>query len=192
MGEIRTYTGKMFDPLAPEVERIDIVDIAHALSMLCRGNGHMKHFYSVGQHSVNCMMEARARKYSKRVQLGCLLHDASEAYLSDVTRPVKAALPEYLKIEKPLQEAIWNKWLEPSLTEEERKQVFEIDDAMLWHEFIPLMGARLSEEEPMLAAEPVLDFMGFQETEQRFLSLFRMLTGVSNSNFAHAKPEHFL
>lgn len=77
------------------------------------------------------------------MQLGCLLHDASEAYLSDVTRPVKAALTEYLKIEVPLQEAIWDKWLSPSLTADEQKLVFEIDDTMLWHEFIPLMGARL-------------------------------------------------
>ena len=169
MGEIKTYTGIMFDPIIPEAEKIDIVDIAHALSMLCRGNGHMKHFYSVGQHSINCMMEARAREYSQRVQLGCLLHDASEAYLSDVTRPVKAVLREYLKIEASLQDAIWAKWLSPSLTEEEQKLVFAIDDEMLWHEFIPLMGARLSEEEPVLQSEPVLDFMGFQETEHRFL-----------------------
>lgn len=183
MGEIKTYTGIMFDPIMPEAEKIEIVDIAHALSMLCRGNGHMKHFYSVGQHSINCMMEAKARGYSRRVQLGCLLHDASEAYLSDVTRPVKAALPEYLKIEAPLQNAIWDKWLSPSLTAEEQKLVFEIDDAMLWHEFIPLMGARLSEEEPVLESEPVLDFMGFQETEQRFLSLFHMLVGDQKTYF---------
>ena len=183
MGEIKTYTGIMFDPIVPEAEKIDIVDIAHALSMLCRGNGHMKHFYSVGQHSINCMMEAKARGYSQRVQLGCLLHDASEAYLSDVTRPVKAALPEYLKIEAPLQNAIWAKWLSPSLTAEEEKLVFEIDDAMLWHEFIPLMGARLSEEEPVLQSEPILDFMGFQETEQRFLSLFYMLVGDQKTYF---------
>ena len=100
-----------------------------------------------------------------------------------MTRPVKAVLPEYLKIEKPLQEAIWNKWLEPSLTEEERKQVFEIDDAMLWHEFIPLMGSRLSEKEPTLTAKPILDFMGFEETERRFLSLFRMLIGEGKTFF---------
>ena len=70
MGEIKTYTGIMFDPIVPESEKIDIVDIAHALSMLCRGNGHMKHFYSVGQHSVNCMMEAlrHLRKSARLLQ----------------------------------------------------------------------------------------------------------------------------
>ncbi len=183
MGEIKTYSGKMFDPVLPETDKIDIIDIAHALSMLCRGNGHMKHFYSVGQHSINCMMEAKARGYSVRVQLGCLLHDASEAYLSDVTRPVKAALPEYLQIEEPLQNMIWNKWLTPALTQEEKTQIFDIDDSILWYEFIPLMGARLSDIEPILQSEPVLEFMGFQKTEQRFLSLFHALTGSEKTFF---------
>ena len=47
MSEITTYTGKLFDPTNPNIDGIDIVDIAHALSLLCRGNGHVKHFYSV-------------------------------------------------------------------------------------------------------------------------------------------------
>ena len=51
MSEIMTYTKKMFDPLQPNAELIDIEDIAHALSMLCRANGHFRSFYSVGQHS---------------------------------------------------------------------------------------------------------------------------------------------
>lgn len=129
MSSIKTYTGVMFDPLNPNLELIDILDIAHALSMLCRANGHFRSFYSVGQHCINCMKEAAARGYSERVQLACLLHDASEAYLSDVTRPVKQELPKYLEIEKPLQDAIWLKYLGNPLSREEYAQVFEIDDA---------------------------------------------------------------
>lgn len=53
----------------------------------------------MGQHCINCAREAKARGYSERVQLACLLHDASEAYLSNVTRPVKRELPKYLEIE---------------------------------------------------------------------------------------------
>ena len=75
MSSIKTYTGVMFDPVHPEAERIDILDIAHALSMLCRANGHFRSFYSVGQHCINCAREAKARGYSERVQLACLLHD---------------------------------------------------------------------------------------------------------------------
>ena len=175
MSNIKTYTGVMFDPVHPEAERIDILDIAHALSMLCRANGHFRSFYSVGQHCINCAREAKARGYSERVQLACLLHDASEAYLSDVTRPVKQELPKYLEIEKPLQEAIWRKYLGSKLTEEEKVQVFDVDDAMLFYEFKELMGTRLVEEEPELKSEPEFEFKGFEETAERFLRVYREL-----------------
>lgn len=176
MSAITTYTGTMVDPLNPKPDQIDSRDIAHALSMLCRANGHFKTFYSVGQHCVNCMQEAAARGYSRKVQLACLLHDASEAYLSDVTRPVKQELPQYLKIEKPLQEAIWNKYLPEPMTPEERKQVQEIDDAMLYHEFLALMDTRLAAAEPVLQAKPEFDFVGFSYWETRYLQSLSLLT----------------
>ena len=158
MSCIKTYSGIMFDPLCPDTELISIVDIAHALSMLCRANGHFKSFYSVGQHSINCMQEAKARGYSRKIQLACLLHDASEAYLSDVTRPVKQELPKYLEIEEPLQEAIWRKYLGAELTEEEKVRVFEIDDAMLYYKFKALMDTRLAAKEPELRSKPEFRF----------------------------------
>ena len=176
VSEILTYTKKMFDPLHPKVELIDIEDIAHSLSMLCRANGHFKTFYSVSQHSINCMKEAVARGYSERIQLACLLHDASEAYLADVTRPVKAELPKYKEIEAPLQEAIWNKWLGEPLSEEDRKQVFAIDDAILAHEFLHLMDTPLVEQTPEIFSVPEFSFTGFAQCEQEFLRLFRQLT----------------
>ncbi|MBR4289382.1 MAG: DUF429 domain-containing protein, partial [Oscillospiraceae bacterium] len=176
MSCIKTYTGVMFDPLNPDPDLIDIVDIAHALNMLCRANGHFRSFYSVGQHSINCMREAKERGYSEKLQLACLLHDASEAYLSDVTRPVKKELPKYLEIEKPLQDVIWAKYLEEPLTQEEHDHVFEIDDAILYHEFVALMDARLSDEEPTLSSMPEFTFTGFEQCEKEFLRLYRRLT----------------
>lgn len=178
MSEIMTYTRIMFDPIHPNEDLIGIEDIAHALSMLCRANGHIKTFYSVAQHSINCMQEAKARGYSERIQLACLLHDASEAYLSDITRPVKGELPRYKEIEAPLQEAVWNKWLGKPLTEEERKQVFDMDDAILAHEFLTLMDARIVEEIPVLQSVPEFTFHGFEVCEQAFLRLFRQLTAL--------------
>ncbi len=176
MGAIKTHSGIMFDPLAPDQEFIKIEDIAHALSMLCRANGHFKSFYSVGQHCINCAAEAAARGYSRRVQLGCLLHDGSEAYLSDVTRPVKEVLPVYLEIEEPLQAAVWNKWIPEPLTQEEIRLIFEIDDAMLLNEFMILMDTALAEQIPALAGQARFDFPGFRETEEEYLALFRELT----------------
>ena len=64
MSYITTYTGKHFDPIQPEPGLFDLTDISHALSLLCRGNGHMKHFYSVAQHSIACAEEAKARGYA--------------------------------------------------------------------------------------------------------------------------------
>lgn len=176
MSRIMTCSHKMFDPLNPETELIDIGDIAHALSMLCRANGHFKRFYSVGMHSVNCAREAIARGYSRKVQLACLLHDGSEAYLSDVTRPVKQEIPRYKEIEEPLQAVIWNKFLGEPLTEEEERLVFLIDDDILENEFPALMDAKLKETVPALATPAQFEFESFQKTEQEFLALFRQLT----------------
>ena len=129
----------------------------------------------MGQHCINCCNEAAARGYSRRVQLACLLHDGSEAYLSDVTRPVKQELPQYKLIEEPLQDAIWLKYLGAPLTEEENRQVFAIDDDILWHEFVQLMGAALSDTEPALSSKPIYDFMGFDSCRDEYLRLFREL-----------------
>jgi len=172
---ITTYRGICMDPLDATPDQIDEQDIAHALSLLCRANGHFPHFYSVAQHSLNCMREAVVRGYSTRVQLGCLLHDASEAYLSDITRPIKPHLTGYFEIEEKLQEQIFNKWITPALTEEERKLIFEIDDAMLYHEFFKLTGKALFETAPTLTSSPTLCFVDFGEIENKFLtSLYRL------------------
>lgn len=176
MSAIKTYTGIMFDPLEPNMDLIRIEDIAHALAMLCRANGHFKSFYSVGQHCINCAEEAAARGYSARVQLGCLLHDGSEAYLSDVTRPVKKALPKYLEIEEPLQNTIWNKWLKDSFAAEEIEQIFMIDDIMLLNEFMALMDTALADDIPALQSNAQFVFSGFKETEEEYLSKFKVLS----------------
>ena len=165
----------MFDPIHPDPTLIDIRDIAHALTFLCRANGHFQIFHSVAQHSLECCAEAKARGCSKKIQLACLLHDGSEAYLSDVTRPVKAVIPVYLEYEAPLQQAIWDKWLQP-LTEEEYRTVFQIDDELLYHEFFTHTGMRLGEKEPKLLSEPTFAFEEFPKVEQSFLDAFYELT----------------
>lgn len=176
MSRILTFTKKMFDPLAPEAELIDERDIAHALSLLCRANGHFPTFHSVAQHSLECREEAKARGLSKRLQLACLLHDGSEAYLSDVTRPVKAHMPLYLEMEAPLQEAIWNKFLGEPLTQEERDVVFGIDDALLYHEFFTHTGYAVADTVPQIETAPSFAFVPFAEVEQAFLDAFYELT----------------
>lgn len=87
MGWIQTYTGKHFDPERCGRDDIAILDIAHALSNLCRFNGHCRTFYSVAQHSVLV-----SRIMPEALALEGLLHDAAEAYLGDITRPIKSQL----------------------------------------------------------------------------------------------------
>lgn len=101
MSWIQTFTGKRFDPLAPNPADLDVVDIAHALSLLCRFNGHCRVFYSVAEH---CLRVARI--LPAELALWGLLHDAAEAYLSDVPRPIKAELPAFGQIEDRLLERI--------------------------------------------------------------------------------------
>ena len=103
---ITTYTGQHFEPTNPDPELIRIEDIAHALSMICRGNGHVKTFWSVGQHCICCAREAAARGLSNRMVLACLLHDASECYMSDVPTPFKNELPEYQEQEEDIRNSV--------------------------------------------------------------------------------------
>lgn len=172
---IKTYSGIYFNPLQIKTEHIAIEDIAHSLSLQCRGGGHIRRFFSVGQHSINCAREAFHRGYSHRVQLACLLHDASEAYLSDITRPVKRQLKEYMEIEEVVQGTVWEAHFQEPLNGEEREQVQEIDEVMLYHELFHLLEEQLEVEEPPLFGELDLDTRHFEEVEEHFLQLYKVL-----------------
>ncbi len=172
MSYITTFNKILFDPINASSDDILIEDIAHSLSMLCRANGHMPTFYSVGQHSINCMNEAKARGYSRKIQFACLLHDASEAYLSDVIRPVKCLLPQYLPIEEKLQKQIWDKWLPEKLSDEEYRLVFEIDDAILYHEFLNIAYREVFDTAPEIMSQPNFEFKGFDYTKKQMLDAF--------------------
>lgn len=170
---ITTFRKIHFKPLEPDMEQINIEDIAHALSLMTRANGHFPEFYSVGQHCNACYEEAKARGYSAKVALACLLHDASEAYLADITRPVKKALSEYLVIEKKLQDSIYERFLSVPLTEEECRQIAEVDDSLLFYEFDYFMGEKLLSYVPRLFSKPVFATEPFKQTEMEYLSDFR-------------------
>ena len=96
---IRTLSGKKFWPLNPRPEDVDITDIANALSLMCRYNGHLPYLYSVGQHSLNVY-------YRSEKNIWGLLHDATEAYLPDVPKPIKAQMPYFTEIEWRLHTVI--------------------------------------------------------------------------------------
>lgn len=172
MSYITTHTGKHFDPTKPDMSLVDIRDIAHALSLTCRGNGHVKTFFSVGQHCINCAMEAKARGYSNRVILACLIHDASEAYMSDLPRPFKRTLPEYMAAEDKLLDFIYEKFLGSKLTAEEQAFVKEIDNALLYYDLRELLNEVSQEPAPKLHIELNYDFVPFEQVEQTYLELY--------------------
>ena len=97
----QTYGGQVFTPLQPIEEDIYIVDIAHALSNICRFGGHCEQFYSVAQHSVFV-----SNVCNPRDALWGLLHDAAEAYIGDIITPIKQKITEFKKIENGILAAI--------------------------------------------------------------------------------------
>lgn len=174
---ITTYKKVHFTPLNPCREDILIEDIAHALSLMSRANGHFPTFHSVAQHCIECCEEALARGFGTRVALACLLHDASEAYLADITRPVKKHLPRYRSIEEGLLNAVFDKYL-GGITSEEQKLVKLMDDTLLYYEFYHFMGEELLEKPPITRI-PDFTELPFKTVEKRYLQLFEELYSQS-------------
>ncbi|TLX65102.1 phosphohydrolase [Stutzerimonas nosocomialis] len=102
MSWILTYSGVRFDLRMPTAAMIRPIDIAHALSHVARFNGHTAVHYSVAQHSllVCDLVQDPALK------LQALLHDATEAYVGDMVRPLKEVLPEYRQVEARIWQAV--------------------------------------------------------------------------------------
>jgi hypothetical protein len=125
-----TYTGKVYWPADPSADDVCIEDIAHGLSMLCRYCGQCQFFYSVAEHSVYV-----SRLVPQRLALEGLLHDAAEAYCSDIVRPLKKALLDYQQFERLNDEVIRWKF---GLPHEEHPVVKDVDTRLLVNEYAAL------------------------------------------------------
>jgi len=107
MGDwMQTFGGRQFWPLDPRPEEIFLDDIAHALSLQCRYAGHCLEFYSTAQHSVLLARAVRDAGGTMNEQRWALLHDAPEAYLVDVPRPLKGHLVGYREAEDRVMAAV--------------------------------------------------------------------------------------
>lgn len=144
-----TYSGTLFYPLEPCPRDVVLDDIIQALPNICRYNGHVKFHYSVAQHCLLCAEEARLRGLGIRLQLLCLLHDAAEAYSSDVIRPWKKMFPEIEVAENNIQKIILKSLGIKYPSEAEQRIVQNIDDTLLATEMKILL--------------PLLKFDGEQE-----------------------------
>lgn len=174
---ITTHSGQQVDIESPVPDCILIEDIAHALSFLCRGSGQANFFFSVARHCVYCALEAEARGFSREVVLACLLHDASEAYMTDVPKPIKDNLiPQYRQYEDALLDVIYEKFIGRSLTQKELEQVSLIDRVLLQYDLKYLLNMDVAL--PPIHITLNYEYIPFEEAREDYLTLFRKFAMV--------------
>lgn len=169
---IQCRSGHYFDFLNPHESFVLVQDIAHSLAMQCRFNGHTARFYSVAEHSVHC-----SHIVPPEDALVALMHDAAEAFIGDVAKPLKRLLPDYEKIENAVEDVIFDKLdipfpFPPSVKEADVRMLhLEQRDAMLsgdvWHD---TLGTSI----PNVA----LRFWTPTEAKNQFLLRYAFLTGT--------------
>lgn len=103
---IKVAQGHYVSLLEPDPATIEIRSIAAALSKTCRYGGHCPDFYSVAEHSIHAANLARATGFDTWVVRAVFLHDAAEAYLGDMVKPLKSAMPAYRVVEERMEAAI--------------------------------------------------------------------------------------
>lgn len=231
---LQTHSGKKIDLINPTPEMVDIEDIAHALSMICRFNGHCREFYSVAEHSVlvevmgSQMMRQEAARNSRKLSvppkptsefvqksLELLLHDAAEAYIGDLTTPLKRGLdslgvvfpPPEMKVSKLAElEARWlraigqafglgDRLAEPSdIVQQADEHVLAIEVTTLFH---PVQSCWWEKRGRPRSGELMLPCWTPAEARRQFIGHFRMLyetlyskTGWSEVGMPNADGDH--
>lgn len=163
--EILTRSGNYFSFINPDNYNFEIEAIAHALSQLCRFTGHTSAFYSVAQHSV---LVSQILPYN--MQLAGLLHDATEAFVGDMTKPLKEMFPEFQLIEKKIEKAICRQYGLPFpmpqevkradlilLATEQRDLMPHIDIQWNYLKDIPILKNTITPWPPEMAKQRFLD-----------------------------------
>lgn len=170
---IQTVSGGMVFPMAPDPREINIEDIAHSLAMQCRFNGHCREFYSVAQHSVI------VSRHCHRFPLLGLMHDAAEAYVGDIVRPIKLQIKAFSELEKTVWRSIAAELgrLPLRASTAERDEVLRMDAAVLATELRDLMAPPprpwAGSQNPL---EEVIVPVEWREAKQMFLDRYRLLT----------------
>lgn len=168
---LQTRSGDFLDFRNPDPNTIHIEDIAHALALTCRYNGHTPYPYSVAQH---CVLASRVAPPG--LELQALMHDAQEAYIGDMPTPLKKLLPGYQMIEFKLEDVIRKKF---DLPAEFDPRVKEIDTRMLATEAAAFgfkLWVSIQDVEPYPAL-PIAQW-SWHLAKCKFLDRFEELTGT--------------
>lgn len=173
--DILTSTGEYFKFLDPWNSPFDIETVAHALSHICRFTGHTRVFYSVAQHSVLVSYLVPAEH-----QLAALLHDAAEAFIGDVSKPLKRLLPDYEALEKKIEPAVFARF---GLPETLDKSIKHADLVMLLTEARDLMpehnNASWAARMGITPLEGTIEPWSSERAKAEFLQRFMELTTVA-------------
>ena len=169
---ILLHNGRLFDFLLPDASVIDIELVAHALSNLCRFTGHTREYYSVAQHSVLV-----SSLLPTDLAFAGLLHDAGEALIGDVSKPLQAIVSGYKPVKERVEKAVFEHfgipWPLP-------KAVKRADRAALLFEMRDLFGyddRMLEEFSEEFQVEPIRP-MQPKEARQAFLRRYSELGGA--------------
>lgn len=158
---INVAAGHYVDLSNPDPATIEIQSIAASLSKICRFGGHSPQFYSVAEHCVHATGIAAAEGFKGDTLIAVLMHDAAEAYIGDMVKPLKVMMPEFVAIERKLESAI--------------EQAFGIDFSFHANEIRRFDRAMLKAEKIAMWPQHQREWQGFQSIEDTVVS-FRFWT----------------
>jgi hypothetical protein len=167
---MQTYTGRKFWSMDPRADEVFIEDIAHSLAMQSRYAGHCVRFYSVAEHCV--LMARKLRWEGVDVALWALMHDASEAYLVDVPRPVKPFLTGYKAAEAKVMAAVCDRY---GLPHEMPAAVHEADDRIIGDELVNLVPMDWHASYAGKKLGVTLKYWSPEKAEEEFMATFDAL-----------------
>ena len=173
---IRLQSGKYLDLRNPSPDQFDLMDVAGALSKICRFGGQIDRFYSVAQHSYLCSKVGEQDGLPIETQVALLFHDAAEAFVGDMVKPLKQMLPEFSSIELRIESAIAEKWQIDFVREE--FSVKKIDREMLIAERRRLFSpdaVKWTGEDEVRRIRPDIPLWFPPEAEEMFVLRARML-----------------